>query len=97
MARKEAAGERIELDEDVFIDSKGIMPNEDHSLEEARLQTMKMLRFQYSRLTNDEDNSAAKRRARMELLSLFDPAWYVRVCRVRAEHKYVLRYMLESD
>ena len=68
----------MELDEDTFIDSNGIMPNEDHTLEEARLQTMKMLRFQYSRLTNDEDNSAAKRRARMELLSLFDPAWFTR-------------------
>ena len=46
--RRQELDEPIELDEDVFIDSKGIMPNEDHTLEEARLQTMKMLRFQYA-------------------------------------------------
>ena len=44
-----------------------------HTLLESRLQTMKMMRFQYSRMTHDDDNSAAKRRARMELMSLFDP------------------------
>jgi hypothetical protein len=38
---------QVEIDEDVFIDSKGILPNEDHTLEEARAQTMKMIRFQY--------------------------------------------------
>jgi acyl-CoA oxidase len=76
---KEAAGTPIELDGGAqLLDPAGIMPNEDHTLEESRLQTMKMLRFQYDRLFNHEDGSARMRRARMELMSLFDPAWFTR-------------------
>ena len=44
--RKEQAGEPIDLGDGTMIDSNGILPNEDHSLEEARQQTMKMIRFQ---------------------------------------------------
>ena len=61
---KEASGAPIELDGGAAsLDSAGIMPNQDHTLEEARLQTMKMLRFQYDRLFNAEDSSARMRRA----------------------------------
>ncbi len=82
LARHAASGARVDLGDGVEggagLDPENILPNEDHTLEEARLQTMKMLRFQYSRLLNGEDSSARSRRARMELMSLFDPAWFTR-------------------
>ena len=73
---KEASGVPIELDGGAAsLDSAGIMPNQDHTLEEARLQTMKMLAsvrpaFQCRGLLR------RMRRARKELMSLFDPAWF---------------------
>ena len=59
------------------IEAVGILPNEDHSLDEARLQTMKMLRFQYHKLISS-GSSGVRRKCRMELMSLYDPAWFTR-------------------
>jgi hypothetical protein len=56
----------------------GAMPNEDHSMEEARLQTMKMLRFQFNQLMQDAAVSVKKRQARIELMSLYDPSWFTK-------------------
>ena len=78
LAECEANGKAIELGDGSLLESAGILPNEDHTLEQARLQTMKMLRFQYDKLLYDEDASAAKRKHRMELMSLYDPAWFTR-------------------
>lgn len=78
LAASEASNAPIALGDGTFLDSSGILPNEDHSLDESRLQTMKMLRFQYDKLLYDEDASAAKRKHRMELMSLYDPAWFTR-------------------
>ena len=78
LARHESSGTPIELGDGTLLDPSGIMPNEDHTLAESRLQTMKMLRFQFDRLLNDDESTAAKRRFRMQLMSLFDPAWFTR-------------------
>ena len=78
LAALEASNTPVELGDGTLLDTSGILPNEDHSLEQARLQTMKMLRFQYDKLLFDMDASAAKRKHRMELMSLYDPAWFTR-------------------
>ena len=80
----EAAGKKVvvggnalegEMTGEIVADA--ILPNEDHCLEDARLQTMKMLRFQYNKLVT-AGSSGINRRCRMELMSLFDPAWFTR-------------------
>jgi acyl-CoA oxidase len=78
LAALEASNKPVELGDGTLLNSSGILPNEDHTLDQSRLQTMKMLRFQYDKLLNDHDASAAKRKHRMELLSLYDPAWFTR-------------------
>ena len=56
----------------------GAVPNEDHSIVEARLQTMKMLRYQFNQLMQDAAVSVKKRQARIELMSLYDPSWFTK-------------------
>ena len=78
LACLEKRGISVKLGDGTMLDIAGILPNDDHTLEQARLQTMKMLRFQYDKLMYDEDASAAKRKHRMELMSLYDPSWFTR-------------------
>eukprot|EP00750_Incisomonas_marina_P003038 INCI12816.5.p1 GENE.INCI12816.5~~INCI12816.5.p1 ORF type:complete len:755 (-),score=127.09 INCI12816.5:1697-3961(-) len=70
--------EEEDEDDDEGASSRGAMPNEDHTLVEARLQTMKMLRFQFNQLMMDAAVSVKKRQARIELMSLYDPSWYTK-------------------
>eukprot|EP00039_Didymoeca_costata_P016857 m.307463 g.307463 ORF g.307463 m.307463 type:complete len:759 (-) comp16462_c1_seq3:1104-3380(-) len=67
----------IMIDDDEY-DLSMALPNEDHSKAEARVQTMAMLRLQYSKLMEDAGVSVKKRLARMELMSLYDPSWFTR-------------------
>ena len=64
-----------DLDEELGL---GAVPNEDHTLVEARTQVAKMLRYQYNQLMMDAAVSVKKRQARIELMSLYDPSWFTK-------------------